>query len=861
MKKLTIILSFLCIFLSVFISCDNGIAFVNDINEDTSPSGGSGALTPITVTADVKSIYVGNDVSELTYTTNPNPLPSGVELTGALACTCDNNVPGAYPITQGTLALGGKNADKYYIVFAGSSLTVLERNQIVVTPDPNLFKFYDEDEPAEFVFTYLPDPLPDGVTLTGKLTRKGVGDNDPAKDDPAGSYEIINLPEGDANRLSLSGENAGDYNLTVTTGVMFKIYNPNEITVNVKAGQSKIYGEVMAASSLQYDYEPELPTGYYFAGDMVCAGLAASAPADATGYEVEKGELKLYDPNGDEATHFTIIFNNTNKLVVNKKTITVTANSSVGWTGVARPDVTTMGYVIEPNLPAAVTGNLAWGSPAPSDPLAAGSFPISASGITLNTSNTDAYGNNYSADNWNLLKNDGELTVGLVPPPPINMSGEVLKPIIKALHDGGGGSDDRTFEPAGSVPADAVDLRSVGGLQLWRKNGSKDVNYYYGGRIDLVGSCQELFNDCKYFTTIDLSGFGITNKVKNMKSMFQGCQGLDNLVFRSDNIDTSEVTDMSFMFINCRNLAELDLSLFNTAKVQTMQKMFMQCTGLETLTFGENFKANKAVDMSNMFNNCGNLTTIDVSAFRPVDATDMSYMFYRCKKLSTIDVSRWGDEVIIDGNSYHGMRKVTNFSFMFAGTSGTGNEMTVANLDVSGWHVGADVATPSINLSNMFDYCKSLTGELDGAGKGLNLSNWDFSKVVNICRMFDRCEGLKKVTFPDGANMSNVTNMLFTFAHCKLIDKQAFMDIIGRWKLVGNSIAFTEAGEQATEPGEATGNTYNRLFINNQHSDFNKGAGVYVTVTSKDGRSFRIGGKISGTDAVLSDQRFVEILP
>ena len=47
---------------------------------------------------------------------------------------------------------------------------------------------------------------------------------------------------------------------------------------------------------------------------------------------------------------------------------------------------------------------------------------------------------------------------------------------------------------------------------------------------------------------------------------------------------------MNFMFDECRNLSNLDVSSFNTKKVETMEYMFKNCTSLTTLETGTNFK-------------------------------------------------------------------------------------------------------------------------------------------------------------------------------------------------------------------------------------------------------------------------------
>lgn len=61
--------------------------------------------------------------------------------------------------------------------------------------------------------------------------------------------------------------------------------------------------------------------------------------------------------------------------------------------------------------------------------------------------------------------------------------------------------------------------------------------------------------------------------MKNSAGMFMSL-GLKNIDFDDNSIDTSQVTDMSYMFTNCSSLLLLDLSQFNTVKVADMSDMF-----------------------------------------------------------------------------------------------------------------------------------------------------------------------------------------------------------------------------------------------------------------------------------------------
>ena len=72
---------------------------------------------------------------------------------------------------------------------------------------------------------------------------------------------------------------------------------------------------------------------------------------------------------------------------------------------------------------------------------------------------------------------------------------------------------------------------------------------------------------------------------------------------------TDNVTDMTNMFQSCNNLTSLDLSSFNVSNVTNMRNMFISCSNLETLNLNS-WKLNDMVDTENMFSYCNSLREI-----------------------------------------------------------------------------------------------------------------------------------------------------------------------------------------------------------------------------------------------------------
>lgn len=141
-----------------------------------------------------------------------------------------------------------------------------------------------------------------------------------------------------------------------------------------------------------------------------------------------------------------------------------------------------------------------------------------------------------------------------------------------------------------------------------------------------------MFNECSKLTSLDLSNFN-TFKVNRMDSMFDNCSGLTTLDL--SNFDTSNVIDMFNMFRGCRSLTTLDLSSFDTSKVTTMNAMFSDCHNLTSADLSS-FDTTNVDDMSFMFDNCFNLTALDLSSFDTSKVRKMDDMFYGCSSLTTI---------------------------------------------------------------------------------------------------------------------------------------------------------------------------------------------------------------------------------
>lgn len=167
-------------------------------------------------------------------------------------------------------------------------------------------------------------------------------------------------------------------------------------------------------------------------------------------------------------------------------------------------------------------------------------------------------------------------------------------------------------------------------------------------RIDMSGldtsnitDMSYMFSDCLKLETLSISGFD-TSKVENMSYMFNECRWL--AVLDVSGFDTSRVKDMSAMFHNCNVLTELDVTGFDTSKVENMSAMFADCNDLWKINFS-NFDTSNVTNMSYMFANGFELKELDISSFETSKVTDMRNMFAYCLYLKKLTVGPgWNKE-------------------------------------------------------------------------------------------------------------------------------------------------------------------------------------------------------------------------
>ena len=134
---------------------------------------------------------------------------------------------------------------------------------------------------------------------------------------------------------------------------------------------------------------------------------------------------------------------------------------------------------------------------------------------------------------------------------------------------------------------------------------------------------------CKWFYCMkdlyDIIGISYlnTSEVTNMAWMFSECRYLDWIDLSSFN--TAKVTDMQNMFYRCYILTSLDLSSFNTAKVTNMEHMFHASYHLYGIYVGNAWKTTAVINSTGMFDGCTSLVGGKGTAYSLFNLNDHTY--------------------------------------------------------------------------------------------------------------------------------------------------------------------------------------------------------------------------------------------
>ena len=190
---------------------------------------------------------------------------------------------------------------------------------------------------------------------------------------------------------------------------------------------------------------------------------------------------------------------------------------------------------------------------------------------------------------------------------------------------------------------------------------ASETFYYYSAadKVELHSNSSMMFLDLINLADIDLSGFD-TLGATSMQSMFRNIAvtSLDLSGFQTEN-----VTDMSGMFFDAKNITNLDLTPLNTSKVTDMHYMFTNMSSLTSLNLSR-INTSQVTNMDGMFKFVKNLSTLDLSKFDTRNVTNMFDMFFFMQNLTSLDLSSFDTSKVINmSDMFNSMYAVENIKF------------------------------------------------------------------------------------------------------------------------------------------------------------------------------------------------------
>ena len=258
---------------------------------------------------------------------------------------------------------------------------------------------------------------------------------------------------------------------------------------------------------------------------------------------------------------------------------------------------------------------------------------------------------------------------------------------------------------AGIVSSNFYDEKGAKSFTIWEntdknvfdecKQKNIKVNFTGGGDTHILALVHIKYgkDNHKYYYVYCSDG----NSDDYSNTIFIGLLGIEEVIILNNG---SNLTKVYLMFNNCTNLTNLNLSNFNTQNV---------------------------TDMGCMFYECSSLTSLDLSSFNTQNVTDISYMFYGCRRLQSLDLSKFNTQ------------KVNNMQAMFQAC-----------------YLLDDIKLSSFNTQNvtdmsfMFNECSSL--------EKLDLSKFNTQNVNDIDYMFGNCN--EKLKIKVGTDTTTKTGLI-----------------------------------------------------------------------------------------------------
>ena len=241
-----------------------------------------------------------------------------------------------------------------------------------------------------------------------------------------------------------------------------------------------------------------------------------------------------------------------------------------------------------------------------------------------------------------------------------------------------------------------------------------------------------------------------TSAVTDMSFMFNGCSNLTYI--NADNLVHSGVTTLAYLFATCANLESIDVSSWDTSNMTNMNRLFASCFKLSSIIGVDKWDTSKVKDMSLAFSYIA-IESLDVSNWKTSSVTTMSGMFQSCSSLTSLDVSGWDTSKVTDMSSmFQGCSKLESLPITTFGYGVNYNNCYRDNIKAIKNLPTLTIVGPC-NLTRLFAECKSISKTVT--------FDWRTDEEVNVAGMFVDIPA-STIESLYGVNLTSCGKTLFT---------------------------------------------------------------------------------------------------
>ena len=263
--------------------------------------------------------------------------------------------------------------------------------------------------------------------------------------------------------------------------------------------------------------------------------------------------------------------------------------------------------------------------------------------------------------------------------------------------------------------------------------------------------------------------------ITNCNKWFKGMTNLKTLE-GLENFNTSCVTNMSEMFQDCSSIDTLNLYNFDTQNLTNTTEMFYGCSNIKYIFVSDKFVISKVTESGDMFEGCTSLTNYNAKSesqdarhakdIAEADNEGYFYNFDKKEKVLWVEYQADNKKLVFHYDKLKDFTAVEN-KLDVAVPSGESDETLYPETT---WKQYAENITKVVFLEEVKDarptYCAKWFSNMQNLTKIEGFEYLNTSEVTSMFEMFRDCYGMKVLDLRN-FDTKNVTSMGYMFRNSK----------------------------------------------------------------------------------------------